>query len=288
MTRMRATLRMVMAGPAFAVVVLSTMALGTAAPTAVFSVVHAVLLRPLPYAAPDRLVQFRLEVRHPQGDAAFDALPASAALQWASDSQALSALALYNDRALTLVTAAGPERLSGVTASPNLLGIIGVQPAIGEGFDPATTDERQIILSDHLWRRHFAADRQIVGQPVTLDGVPFKVRGVMPADFDFPNTETAFWTPLIIAPGAGRGMMLPAIARLRPGANIPEVIEEGRRFLQVDDGRALESTLIVRTLHDQLVGSVERVVWLVVGAVGLVTAVATASPVRIPSAAAIG
>ena len=256
---------------------LLTLGLGIGGPTAVFSVVHAVLLRPLPYADTDRLVQFRMEVRHPQGDAAFDALPASAALQWAGDSNALADLALYNDRALTLVTAAGPERLSGITGTPNLFSVLGVVPSVGAGFDPLTTDPQQIVLSDHVWRQHFGADPAIVDSAVRLDGETFIVRGVMPPDFAFPTRDAAFWVPLVITPGGSRGMLLPAVARLKPGAAVAEVVEEGRRVLREPDDSASEQTLIVRTLHDQLVGPVARVVWVVFVAVALVSVVATAN-----------
>jgi putative ABC transport system permease protein len=274
---MRSTVRLLVARPGFAAIVLITLALGIGAPTAVFSVVHGVLIRPLPYPESDRLVQFRLEVRHPQGDTAFDALPASAALQWAADSQALTALALYNDRALTLVTAAGPERVTGTAATPNLLDVVGVRPEIGTGFDAASTDGQQIVLSHGLWQRHFAGDPHIVGTAIILDGEPFFVRGVMPPDFAFPNADAAFWVPLLITPGGSRGMLLPAVARLQPGATIAEVIEEGKRAVLAEQGQMASQTLVVRTLHDQLVGDVERVVWVVFAAVGLVTTVATAN-----------
>jgi putative ABC transport system permease protein len=274
--RVRATLRLLHARPGFGAVVLLTLALGIGAPTAVFSVVHAVLLRPLPYPAADRLVQFRMDIRHPQGNAVFDALPATTALQWAADSATLSALALYNDRALTLVTPDGPERLTGVSVTPNLLSLVGVAPARGEAFADETTDPRQIVLSDAVWRRYFGANPAIAGTSAVLDGEPFLVRGVMPPDFAFPHADTAFWVPFVLGPGGGRGMLLPAIARLKPGATVAAVVEEGRRAL--DDGdRAGQQTLIVRSLRDQLVGDVERVVWIVFAAVGLVSVIATAN-----------
>jgi putative ABC transport system permease protein len=272
-----ATIRLLRARPGFAAIVLLTLGLGIGAPTAVFSVVNAVLLRPLPYADAERLVQFRMEVRHPQGDAAFDAVPAAAALQWADGSNALADLALYNDRALTLVTAAGPERLTGITGSPNLFSVLGVVPSVGAGFETQTTDPRQIVLSDHVWRQHFGADPAIVDSAVTFDGEAFIVRGVMPPDFDFPTSDAAFWVPLVITPGGSRGMLLPAVARLTPGATIAEVVEEGRRVLREAGDSAGEQTLIVRTLHDQLVGPVARVVWVVFVAVALVSVVATAN-----------
>ena len=274
---MLTTLRILSARPAFAGVVLLTLALGIGAPTAVFAVVQSVLLRPLPYPEAERLVQFRIEARHPQGDATSDALPAAAALAWARDSRALSDIVLYNDHALTLVTAEGPERLAGVAATPNLFSVLDVPPMLGSVFESQTTDPRQIVLSEATWRQRFGADHDLVGRPVTLDGVRFVVRGVMPAAFQFPTNDASYWIPFIMAADGGRGMLLPAVGRLHPGASIAEVVEEGRNALDVMRERDSEQTLIVRTLRDQMVGPVAGVVWVVFGAVGLVSVVATAN-----------
>ena len=274
---MQSAWRLLAAQPAFAAVLLITLAFGIGAPTAVFSVVHAVLLQPLPYPDAHRLVQFRIEARHPQGNAVFDALPAETAMQWAIQSATLEALALYNNRALTLVTPDGPTRLSGVTATPNLFAVIGVPPLLGDAFSPATVDTHQIVLSHATWREYFGADPAIIGRPVLLDSEPFLVRAVMPPEFQFPDAEARFWIPLALTPGGSRGMLLPAIARTRKTATLPAVTEEGRRALAAGGFGTGESTLIVRTLHDQLVGSVERVVWVVFAAVGLVTVIATAN-----------
>jgi predicted permease len=140
-----------------------------------------------------------------------------------------------------------------------------------------TTDARQIVLSDDLWRRRFGGDPRIIGSPVTLDGESYAVRGVMPAAFRFPNADVAFYVPLILPPGGGRGMLLPTVARLAADASVAAVIEEGRRFLDEEGDRLVQRTLIVRTLHDQLVGHAERAIWIVFGAVALVTLIATAN-----------
>src|SRR5687767_15399932 len=107
----RGGLRLLHRRPGFGGIILMTIALGIGAPTAIFSVVSAVLLRPLPYPDADRLVRFRLESRRPDGGS-FDAVPASDALQWALNTTTLDGIALFNDRALTLTTADGPFRLT--------------------------------------------------------------------------------------------------------------------------------------------------------------------------------
>ena len=129
-------LRLLLRRPGFAAVALVTLALGIGGPTAIFSVVHAVLLRPLPYPEPDRVVRFRMESRSPAGHVGFDALPATTALAWGASSATLERMALFNDRALTLTTSEGPFRLTGIAATPNLFELLGVAPALGTSFDP--------------------------------------------------------------------------------------------------------------------------------------------------------
>ncbi len=267
--------RFLRARPGFGAVVLATLTLGIGAPTAVFSVVNAVLLRPLPYREPDRLVQFRIEARTPNRTVVFEAVPASVALHWAADSTALEAIALYNDRSLTLSSVDGPHRLNGIAAAPNLFDLLGVLPARGRGFDAAARDAREIVVSDRLWRQYLNADPAAIGSAVTLDGERYRVVGVMPPSFRFPTAEAAFWVPLLLNPGGSRGMLLPAIARLTPQATIVEATAEGTRALEAASGPREQQTLFVRTLQQQLVGDTGRVLWILLAAVSVVAVVAT-------------
>ena len=270
----RVAFRQLLRRPAFAGVALTTLALGIGAPTAMFSVVNAVLLRPLPYPQPDRLARFQMSSQSPAGPVSFDALPVSPALDWAASSQTLVDLALFNDRALTLSTADGPFRLTGVSATPNLFAVIGVAPEMGVTFQPAAASAREIVLSHATWQRFFGGAVATVGSAITLDGEPYRVVGVMPDAFRFPSAETAFWVPQVLTAGGSRGMVLPAIARLRPGATVEGVAIEGRRL--VDDGdRRFKTTLTVRTLQDQMTGGIRRILWVLLGAVGFVTIIAT-------------
>jgi hypothetical protein len=249
----RLAIRQLVRRPGFAAIALTTLALGIGAPTAVFSVVHAVLLRPLPYPEPDRLVRFRMNAQGPAGPVSFDAVPASEALEWAADSRALRDLALFNDRALTLSTSDGPFRLTGVSATPNLFGVLGVAPEVGATFDASVRDAREIVLSHATWQRFFAASQAVIGSVITMDGDNYRVTGVMPDAFRFPSAETAFWVPQAMTAGGTRGMVLPAIARLRPGATLDAVTEEGRRLVDNRDPR-VTTTLFVETLEDQMTG----------------------------------
>ena len=262
--------------PGFAAIALVTLALGIGAPAATFSVVHAVLLRPLPYPEPDRVVSFRMDTRTPRGAAiGFDALPVSTALEWGETTSTMSALAVYNDRSLTLTTAEGPFRLTGISASPNLFDVLRVAPLAGTAFDSATQDLKQIVLSHATWQRYFGGSTALVGSPITMDGEPYRVLAVMGEDFHFPTPEAAFWVPMRLESSGTRGMVLPAIARVAPGATPAAVVTEGQRVF--DEAGSRELTLSARTLQQQLVGNVQRVLWVLMGAVTLVCAIATAN-----------
>jgi putative ABC transport system permease protein len=257
----------------FAAVALATLALGVGAPVAIFSIVQAVLLRPLPYPDADAIVRFRVEHETRRGRIGFDALPADAALEWSASSATLSSIALYNEAARTLMTADGPVRLTGLSATANLFELLGTPPAAGRTFAADDPDMRQVVLSQAAWQRHFGGASSAVGSLVSMDGTPHRIVGIMPKGFDFPGSETAFWIPVALTAGGTRGMILPAIARLRPGATTAAAIEEGRRFVEESD--ADRSTLFVRPLREHMVGNVSRTLWILMAAVSAVSVIAT-------------
>jgi predicted permease len=269
------SLRLLARQPGFAVVAILTLALGIGAPTAIFSTVHAVLLRPLPYVDADRLVRFRIESRSPRGSVGFDALPVAEALQWIDNTSTLEGMAIFNDTAKTLTTSDGPVRLISLAATPNLFELLGTAPAAGRSFDAATRETRQIVLSHSTWQRYFNGNPGIVGTSITLDGDAFSITGVMPEAFAFPTPETAFWVPVLLETGGSRGMLLPAIARLRPDATVSSVAAEGQRILAEGDDPRIQQTLLARTLQDQMVGRYARVLWVLLAAVALVSVIAT-------------
>ena len=268
------SLRLLARRPGFAAVAILTLALGIGAPTAIFSTVHAVLLRPLPYADAHRIVRFRIESRSPRGNVGFDALPVAEALQWMDSTSTLEMMAIFNDTAKTLTTSDGPVRLTGLAATPNIFELLGTAPAAGRSFDAATRETRQIVLSHSTWQRYFNGNPAIVGTSIMLDGDAFNVTGVMPEAFAFPNPETAFWVPVLLETGGSRGMLLPAIAKVRPDASVQSVVAEGQRIIADDDPR-IRQTLLARTLQDQIVGRYARVLWVLLAAVGLVSIIAT-------------
>ena len=262
--------------PAFAVTAIATLALGLGAPATIFSIVHAVLLRPLPYPDPDRIVRFRIESRTPRGQQiGFDALPVTTALGWVESSTTLASMALYNDAARTIATADGPVRLTGLAATPNLFEVLGTRPLVGRTFDADDRDVRQIVLSHATWQQYFDGAAGAIGTLVMLDGQAHRIVGVMPPEFEFPSRETRFWMPVILSTSGGRGMLLPAIARMKPDATVAGVVAEGRRVLADEGGAREKQVLIVRTLREHMVGAVRRLLWVLMAAVGLVSTIAT-------------
>ena len=274
-TDARLALRLLGRRPAFAVLAIVTLALGIGAPAAIFSVVHAVLLRPLPYPDADRIVRFRMESRSREGTVRFDAFPVATALDWSLSSETLSDISVFNDRSLTLSTTDGPFRLTGIATAPNLFAVLGVKPLRGQGFEEVTADARQIILSHRTWRQFFGGRDDAIDSAITLDGQSYRIVGVMADEFRFPTADAAFWVPLILESGGGRGMLLPAIARLRPEASVAAVVEEGRRLLADSGSPREELILMAPTLHDQLVGGSRRLLWMLMAAVSVVSIIAT-------------
>jgi putative ABC transport system permease protein len=258
----------------FTLAVVLVLALGIGAATAMFSAVDAALLRPLPFQRDDRLVVLdgvHIPVREFGGP------------------QRSAHVAAYAPGGLNLSDASAPVRLRIALVTPDLFPTLGVRVARGRGFTAAEgvpDGPRVAVLSDGLWRRHFGGDPAILGRDVRLNGVPYRVVGVMPAGFRFPQ-ETEVWLPLTV-PGtigqfeAFRGWMpTTIIARLAPGVTAARaeaaVTTLVRRF-QPPERRAkpLDGPL-VQPLRDVLVGTRRTALLVLMGATALVLLVACAN-----------
>ncbi|HEV3140751.1 MAG TPA: ABC transporter permease, partial [Vicinamibacterales bacterium] len=179
----RYSVRMLGRARGFTTAAILTLALGIGANAAVFSVVNAVLLQPLPYADPDRLVQ----VGEATPDGGANNLGYMTYAEWRVGARGFDELALVRPWSATLVANGEPERIVGIRVSANYFRMLGVRPAIGRDFRPDedTPDRwRLILLSDGLWRRRFAADPSVVGRIVTMNDSPYAIVGVMPASFE--------------------------------------------------------------------------------------------------------
>ncbi len=191
---LRQALRHLRRAPGFAATALLVVALGVGANTAAFSLADFVLVRPLPFPRPDRLV--KLWESTPTG---WNQLSPAEYRDWKEASTSFSGFGAFTEAAVNLVGEGEPRRLRAARITPDLLAVLGVRPALGRAFDPGSSNEegdRTVLLSYPLWQGQFAGDPSIAGRTVSLDSTPHVVVGVMPRDFRFPGREVDLWTPL--------------------------------------------------------------------------------------------
>ena len=274
----RYALRSLWRQPGFAAVALVTLALGIGANSAIFSVVHAVLLSPLPYGDPDRLVQV------------VDLSYKGEFLAIQQRSRTLDVAAHGFDEQVTLSGFDEPIRVHATPASANLFDVLGRTVALGRTFAPGEDRpgaDPVAMLSHAFWRRQFDADPAVVGRQIRLDGVAHTVVGVMPTDFRVPWTASDVWVPLMIDP-ADRVTLwstgAPMIGRLRRGATLEQASAEIRSFIpslrasfpwQMPDTYGAMAR--VRSLKEHVVGPAQAMLVMLVAAVGLVLIMAGAN-----------
>jgi len=287
---LRFALRQLRRSPGFTVVAVLTLALGIGANTAVFSVVDAVLLRPLSYAEPDRLVTPGY-------------LMSGEYLLVRERARTMEEVALHSSVGFNLSGVGDPERVPGARVSANLFSVLGVSPIVGRAFLPGE-DRRGgspvVVLGHGLWRERFDGDPAVVGREVVVDGEPRTIAGVMPPGVRFPADDVRLWIPFAFDPsdaaalwgGAGGGV----VARLAPGATpaasqaelralAPEMREANTLWDPPPDHRA---TLEVVPLQDTIVGDVRARLWVLLGAVGFVLLIACANVANLLLARAAG
>lgn len=280
---LRLALRRFRRRPAHATLVTGTLALGLGASIAVFAVVDAVLLRPLPFPEPGRLVSLTQLIPAPGFPPM--SFPGVTLQRIRARATGLDGVMGYTQRDVNLVRSDVTERLISLQVSDGFLTVLGVQPGMGRGF---TAEEelpggpRAALISDGLWRTVFGADPGVVGSIANLEGEPFTIVGVMPAWFALPSREVSLWEPLrlspaVIDPGQNR---LELIGRLRPGVEpveaereVTEVIREvGREFPGPHPGSALDPSgyrANVVPLSEKVVGDTRPVILLLLGGVTL-------------------
>ena len=237
--------RMLWRNPGFTLVALLTLALGIGANTAIFSVVNTILVRPLPYPHPDRMVRI---VDHVPGAATMTGspqrrtwIPLDRLSELRSQTQTLSQLAGYQSTAMTLTSGVEAVRLAGHRVSASIFRLLGGTAHLGRPLAP--TDEEPsapaaIVLSYSAWRTHLASDPDIVGRVITLDGSPYTVVGVMPQRFEFPNQQTQFW--ITLKPAAGQGAVVAqTIGRLADGVSVEQAAAELNLLYQRSLGSGL-------------------------------------------------
>jgi predicted permease len=234
---LRFALRMLLRGPGFTAIAVLSLALGIGANTAIFSLVNMVLLRPLPYREPGRLValwEWNIRDRH------INTVTGGNYADWKARNHVFEELGYSWDTAYTFTGTNNPESTFGYMLSCNFFRLLGAAPLVGRTFaaeECQTGKDHVVVLSYKLWQRRFAGDRDITGRAVQLDGVPYTVIGVMPAAFTHPSIATALWTPLALPADAlsdRKNHALRVIGRLEAGVTFERAqIEMGRLATQL-------------------------------------------------------
>ena len=191
----RHALRTLRRSPAFTTAAAATLALAIGANTAMFSVLNAVLLRPLPYRSPEQLAMLWTE------DPTQNLREGRSALwdveQWRSQSQSFADMATFDAVSTTLTGADGAEQIVGASISPNLLSLLGVQPVQGRSFSIEEAEQRQrlVLISHRFWQARFGGSNDALGATIVLDGLPSQIIGILPADFQIARLDADVWKP---------------------------------------------------------------------------------------------
>jgi predicted permease len=279
--------------PGFTLIAVLSLALATGATTAIFSIVNSVLLRPLPFADPGRLVQIYGRMWAQDAGAPDPVLGPVASREleaYGKESTTLEGFVGYNLTTRHLDGPNGVERLTAVETDLGAFSLLGVDPVAGRTFradDPLDV----AVLSAGLWQRRFGGDPSIVGKTVTLNGRSFTVLGVMPETFQFPagvlaESRTDVWTPIrpLRSPEAQpplRQGRVPVVARLKPGATLEAATAELRLIAQRVEDQNRESRVRIGVrivpLSDAVLGRVRRSLWMLFAAVLLVLTAACAN-----------
>jgi putative ABC transport system permease protein len=270
--------------PGFSAVSVLTLALGIGANTAIFSVVNAVVLRPLPFREPGRLLVFITSRSETTGSVTSVSVPDFE--DWQRQASSFESLGLSSGWTFNLTGRDLPERIYGARVNGSLFPALGAAPLLGRTIDPdddrAERDE-VAVLSYSLWQRLFGGDAGIIGQPLMMEGRPHYVIGVMPPGFHFPSTDTELWSAMkdVMAGMPRDGRFLAAAGRLKPGASVAGAQAEldtinaalGEAYPQSNRGWRTR----VVPAREALVTDIRPAMLLLLGAVGLVLLIACAN-----------
>ena len=282
---LRYAVRTLGARPGFTAIAVLTLALGVGANAAIFSVVDGVLLQPLPFPDADRLVAV-WEDHQGRGGPEQEWTGAAGFRDWRAESRSFAGMTAYVGWRPNLTGRDEPERLEGGQVTPEYFAVLGVEPALGRAFLPEEEGvgaPRVVVLSDELWRRRFAAEADLLGTAISLNGEPHTVVGVLPPGFRAPLIGGELWRPLQLDPAAGdRGnYFLRVIARLKPDVALETAradmagVARGIAERFPDEKEGVTSALV--PLHEQLVGNIRPALLVLLAAVGLVLLIACAN-----------
>jgi len=287
---LRYAARMLQKQPGFTFVAVVTLALGIGANTAIFSLVNSILLRPLPYREPDRLVH--LMQSSPKLDLATWGVSQADFAAYREQNRTFESVALYNSSGTNLTGAGEPERLTVTNVTADFFKVLGINPILGRDFDrgeDAAGRNTVCVISYGLWQRRFGADPNIVGRTLNLNNTPTQIVGVMPAAFKFPRAEIDLWIPLAFDEKRTAPYFYQVIGRLKTDVPLAQsqtdttqVLQNfGRQhptsseFVGIPEGNGPKT--IVTPLKEVLVGKTQKPLLVLLSAVGLVLLIACAN-----------
>ncbi len=295
----RYSVRSLIKTPGFTSVAVIVLALGIGANTAIFTVVNAVLLRPLPYPDSDRLVM--LWETNPRFQIGVDTLPVTHGnfMDWREQNSVFEYVSALGVGRWNLTGSGEPERISGASVSPNFFRLMGTEPKLGRAF---RDDEEKpgagkvVVISHSLWQRRFAGEPGVIGKPMTLDGESYTVIGVAPEGFQFPRakdlpyfvavaTQTDVWRPMTLGDDfvnkSRANHQLSVMAKLKRGVTREQAqtemtaIAERLERSYPDSNQGIGVKVV--PLNEQVVGNVRPALWVLMGAVALVLLIACAN-----------
>jgi len=286
----RYALRLLSRNPAFTAIAVLALALGIGANSAIFSIVNAVVLKPLPYNSPEQLVQLWMRFTNIgiPNDQNWVSVPEFMDLK---QNSSFSHIAAIDSGSYNVNLGATPERIESAVVSTDFFPLLGVQARTGRVFSPdegRPGQNRVVLLSDGLWRRRFAADPNMIGRKLIMNGDSYVVVGVLPGDFRFPR-DAEVWTPLVFSADdlseRSRGNHgLQVIARIKPGMSVTQARADmaavSQRIIQQHPSypyKTYNFSVITIPLLDQQVGDMRTALWVLMGAVGLVLLIACAN-----------
>jgi predicted permease len=301
---LRYAVRRLAKSPGFTAMSVVTLALGIGASTAIFSVIEGVLLHPLPYPRPEEVVA----LIHTAPGVNIQELNMSAALYFTylEEGRVFQEVSLWTGDTWTVTGLGEPEEVPGVFVTHGFLAVLGSQPSMGRGFtaaDESSASERVVILSNGYWRSRLGGDPAVIGRRLTLDGEPHTVVGVLPPRFQFMDQKISFVAPLRLDRAATTliGFCCQGIARVKAGVGLAEANADVARMLPMaprkfrmnpgfpanafTDARIAPT---LRPLKDALVGDIGKTLWVLMGTVAMVLAIACANVANLLLARADG
>ncbi|MBA2584971.1 MAG: ABC transporter permease [Chthoniobacterales bacterium] len=299
MNDIRYAFRALVKSPAFTIIAIATMALAIGANTAVFSLVNALLIHPLPYQAPQELVLL-WEKFSGQG---LEVIPVSVPeyLDYEKQTRSFTGIAAFDYANLNLTGGEMAERIQGAVVSPSLFPVLGIEPIKGRVFSATEFGEGRdnvVVISARLWQRRFNSDPQMLGKDISLNGRKFTVVGIMPAKFEFPiplfniqggqfSGQVDIWKPIAFTKDEleSRGSRsYGVLARLKPGVTMAQAQAEintinANWITQFPDNYSPPTRFgaSLYSLHEQVIGGMRTALWILLGAVALVLLIACAN-----------